>query len=129
MPQAADRLRRTSPFLGPALLCMLIPSAGLAQGVPPEGMPRPNWPSSEFHGVPDGATGKPIPCRCLFKGEAFRLGSIVCMNTAVGTVLTICDLVQNTTSWVPSAQRCTTSGVPQTRRFSAVPAPARLPLE
>jgi hypothetical protein len=134
MAQTADKIFSGLPLVGLVLLGVVVLSAsGLAQVATPESMPRPNWPSSKFHGVPDGATGKPIPCRCLFKGEAFQLGAVVCMNTAKGTVLTMCDLVQNTTSWVPSTQACTTSfldlGLPQMRRFSLVSDRPRLPLE
>jgi hypothetical protein len=73
----------------------------------PLGLPPPNYPTSPHRGVIDGWTGKPIPCRCRFAGKSFELGSIVCMSTHVGTVLTRCDLVGNNTSWMPSRQPCT----------------------
>ena len=66
----------------------------------PAGLPPPNFPI-------DGWTGKPIPCRCRFEGKQLELGTIVCMSTHVGTVLTRCDIVGNNTSWVPSREPCT----------------------
>jgi hypothetical protein len=69
---------------------------------------EPQWKSSPFHGVM-GGDGKVIPCRCLFQGNAYKLGEKVCMNTPNGTVLTECDLQQNNTSWVPTNDVCTIS--------------------
>lgn len=80
------------------------PSAGATD--PPEGLPPENWPTSPHRGVIDGWTGKPIPCRCRFNGQSYQLGTIVCMTTHVGTVLTRCDIVGNNTSWMPSKQPC-----------------------
>ena len=73
----------------------------------PRGLPPPNFPTSPHRGVIDGWTGKPIPCRCRFDGKSFELGSIVCMSTHVGTVLTRCDIFGNNTSWMPSREPCT----------------------
>lgn len=81
------------------------PNAG-PQGVP-KGLPPPNYPTSPHRGVIDGWTGKPIPCRCRFDGQSFELGSIVCMSTHLGIVLTRCDIVGNNTSWMPSREPCT----------------------
>jgi hypothetical protein len=69
---------------------------------------RPNWPTSPYHGAMDG-NGRRIPCQCLFRGHAHPLGTTVCMTTHKGTVLTVCDLVQNNSSWVPTDQPCTVS--------------------
>jgi hypothetical protein len=74
---------------------------------PPPGLPPENWPTSPHRGVIDGWTGKPIPCRCRFNGQSYQLGTIACMTTHVGTVLTRCDIVGNNTSWMPSKQPCT----------------------
>lgn len=81
------------------------PAEGAAEA--PLGLPAPNWPGSPHRGVIDGWTGKPIPCRCRFGGKSFELGSVVCMTTHLGTVLTRCDIVGNNTSWMPSRQPCT----------------------
>ena len=81
------------------------PSTGPSAG--PKGLPTPNYPSSPHRGVIDGWTGKPIPCRCRFEGKQLELGTIVCMSTHLGTVLTRCDLVGNNTSWMPSREPCT----------------------
>ncbi len=70
--------------------------------------PEPAWKTSPFHGV-TGGDGNIIPCRCLYKGTAYRLGEKVCMTTHLGTVITECDLIQNNTSWIPSNEPCTTS--------------------
>ena len=97
-----------------------------------EGPRRPNWPSSEYHGKIDG-NGNPIPCRCLFKGQSFKLGTTVCMNTHKGTVMAECDLVQNNTSWVPTDAPCTISQAPPVGGSAAgvavALAPVQLPLE
>jgi hypothetical protein len=85
----------------------LAPAAALA-----DEPRRPNWPSSEFHRKLDG-NGSVIPCRCLFRDRSHPLGTTVCMNTHKGTVLTICDLVQNNTSWVPTDEPCTISLLPE----------------
>lgn len=74
----------------------------------PTGGGQPNWKSSPFHGV-TGGDGNIIPCRCLYKGTAYKLGEKVCMTTHLGTVITECDLIQNNTSWIPSNEPCTTS--------------------
>ena len=76
---------------------------------PPAGVsPQSEWRSSPFHGVV-GGDGNVIPCRCLFRGTAYKLGERVCMNTHLGTVIAECDLQQNNTSWIPTAEACTTS--------------------
>lgn len=85
-----------------------------AQGVPAESAPgkpqtsEPAWKTSPFHGV-IGGDGNVIPCRCLFRGQAYRLGERVCMQTHVGTVMAECDLQQNNTSWIPTSEACTIS--------------------
>jgi hypothetical protein len=71
--------------------------------------PPPAWPTSPFHGVISGATGEPIPCRCRFKGGAYRLGDTVCMATHLGVQLARCDLILNNTSWVPTGVPCSMS--------------------
>jgi hypothetical protein len=68
----------------------------------------PAWPTSPFHGVIDGG-GKPIPCRCRFGGNAYKLGDTVCMSTYLGVQLARCDLALNNTSWVPTGVPCTMS--------------------
>ena len=107
---------------GPALLAVV---AGLVIGTPPvvhaqqqpgaaqtapapPGEPAEQWRTSPFHGVIDG-DGKLIQCRCLFRGQEYKLGEKVCMNTHLGTVMTMCDLQLNNTSWVPTREACTTS--------------------
>lgn len=75
----------------------------------PAAEPGEAWKSSPFHGVIDPSTGLPIPCLCLFKGQKFKLGEAVCMNTHVGTVIARCDLLYNNTTWVPTTQSCTIS--------------------
>jgi hypothetical protein len=60
--------------------------------------------------TPDGWTGLPIPCRCLYQGKAFKLGDIVCMRTHVGIVMTRCEMFLNNTAWMPTSEACTISG-------------------
>ena len=113
--------RRSLPFkLAPLFKLALIAAAAtsltlqarlLAQDgkAPPAGVsPQSEWRSSPFHGVV-GGDGNVIPCRCLFRGTAYKLGERVCMNTHLGTVIAECDLQQNNTSWIPTAEACTTS--------------------
>lgn len=64
--------------------------------------------------VIDGWTGLPIPCRCRYQGQAYRLGDVVCMSTHLGTVLTRCELFLNNTSWMPTREPCTLSSAPST---------------
>lgn len=90
---------------------LALNASTLAQGAtdPPAGAPpEAGWKSSPFHGV-IGGDGNVIPCRCLFRGTAYKLGERVCMNTHLGTVITECDLQLNNTSWIPTKEPCTTS--------------------
>jgi len=80
--------------------------------------PAPAWPTSPFHGVISGATGEAIPCRCRFRGTAYRLGDTVCMTTPLGVQFARCDLFLNNTSWIPTGEPCTMS------RLDVVPAQA-----
>jgi hypothetical protein len=86
---------------------------------------KPEWPSSEFHGKIDG-NGNPIPCRCLFQGQSYRLGESVCMNTYKGRMMAECDLAQNNTSWVPTDKPCTISRHNEGRSQSAAVRPLQL---
>lgn len=78
---------------------------------PPPAAPGEAWKSSPFHGAIDGS-GRLIPCICRFRGQEFRLGAAVCMNTHVGTVIARCDLLYNNTTWVPTSEPCTVSRAP-----------------
>ena len=89
------------------------------------------WRTSPFHGAISGATGEPIPCLCRFRGQNFKLGDRVCMQTPDGIVITRCDMLLNNTTWVPTDESCTMSRrletLPQTRKsasavFRSVPA-------
>jgi hypothetical protein len=72
--------------------------------------------------VIDGWTGLPIPCRCRFQGETYRLGDLVCMSTYQGVVMTRCELFLNNTSWQPTKQPCTISEAKQSR-LAGIPVP------
>lgn len=87
---------------------MLLATAVLAQQPPSPGEEAPNYPHSPFHGARDG-DGRIIPCRCRSGGQDYRLGDKVCMRTPVGTVLARCDLIDNNTSWIPTATPCEVS--------------------
>jgi hypothetical protein len=108
------RLRRVAMLAAGSALALSMPAIAVrAQTAtpPPNSGPPPatsQWQTSPFHGV-IGGDGKVIPCRCLFRGTAYRLGEKVCMNTPQGTVMTECDLQQNNTSWVPTSEPCTIS--------------------
>jgi hypothetical protein len=71
--------------------------------------PGEAWRSSPFHGVPNAATGRNIPCVCVYRGKEYRLGEAVCMNTHLGTLVTRCDLSLNNTTWAPTTEPCTIS--------------------
>ena len=97
-------------LLGPGSTGEQSDSAAATSGPPPA------WPTSRFHGVISGATGEPIPCRCRFQGNAYRLGDTVCMSTPLGVQFARCDLFLNNTSWIPTGEPCTMS------RLDVVPA-------
>src|SRR5262245_13379807 len=98
------RIRLVSAAAAAAIVLALTSSSS-AVDPSPEGSaiggPSPSWPTSPFHGVISGATGEVIPCRCRFRGTAYRLGDTVCMTTHLGVQLARCDLLLNNTSWVP----------------------------
>jgi hypothetical protein len=93
-----------------ALAVVFAAVASLAQSPqPPAGEA---WRTSPYHGVIDGATGQPIPCRCRYRDREYRLGEAVCMNTHVGTVIARCDLHLNNTTWAPTTDACVISARP-----------------
>ena len=71
--------------------------------------------------VIDGLTGRPIPCRCRYAGRTYQLGDVVCMRTHLGTVLTRCELYLNNTSWMPTREPCTISGLSSATLLAALP--------
>jgi hypothetical protein len=93
-------------------LALVLPAEAVDQGTTNSG-PPPAWPTSPYHGVISSATGEPIPCRCRFRGNAYRLGDTVCMTTHLGVQLARCDLFLNNTSWVPTGVPCTMSLLPR----------------
>ena len=84
---------------------------------------QPAYPTSPYHGMING-DGQVIPCRCRFQGHEFRVGEEVCMSTHLGVVMTRCDLMQNNTSWVPTARACTISRAPGATVVSTLAAEA-----
>ena len=99
----------------PAILCTMLTAAVLAD------TSVEAWRTSPFHGVPNAATGLPIPCRCRYQGRDVVLGTRVCMNMPNGTVMARCDLLLNNTTWVPTDVPCNLNSRNQ---FSPVPAVA-----
>ena len=114
---------------------VLLAGLGLAAAIPAlqaqQAAPGEAWKSSPFHGVPNAATGKNIPCVCVFRGKEYRLGEAVCMQTHVGTVVTKCDLLLNNTTWAPTTEACNVSQARPPQRFACVvPVPgSRTPIE
>ena len=101
----------------------LVSSASFAQqpAAPPwPSAEQPAYPASPYRGVTDGF-GRTIPCRCRFQGQEYPLGDLVCMTTPVGVVMTRCDLMQNNTSWVPTATPCTLSRAREGGRLALGP--------
>ena len=113
---ASARIGLVSAVAAAAIALALASSGG---AVEPDGSvvggPPASWPTSPFHGVISGATGEVIPCRCRFRGNAYRLGDTVCMSTPLGVQLARCDLLLNNTSWVPMGVPCTMSLLPARR--------------
>ena len=104
--------------------------AGMAGFATASDLPTPGeaWRSSPFHGVPNAATGRNIPCVCVYRGREYRLGESICMQTHVGTVITRCDLSLNNTTWAPTTEPCTVSRAPAVMQFAcAVPRDASRP--
>lgn len=98
-------------FLATAAVTLTNTGSAVGQSVkdpPASAAPQAEWKTSPFHGV-IGGDGNVIPCRCLYRGNAYKLGERVCMATHLGTVMTECDLQQNNTSWMPTTEACTTS--------------------
>lgn len=89
-----------------------------AHAEPKPGAPDPRITPGQ---VIDGWTGKPIPCRCRYGGQNYKLGDVVCMRTHLGTVLTRCELFLNNTSWMPTREPCTISGLTSGTFAAAVP--------
>jgi hypothetical protein len=102
---ALRQRRRSGLAIGIAIgfvLATLSARAEPGQTIPPDLRITPGQ-------VIDGWTGLPIPCRCRYQGQTYRLGDTVCMNTHLGTVLTRCELFMNNTSWMPSREPCAIS--------------------
>jgi hypothetical protein len=89
---------------------VLIAGSPLLAEEPPGSPVQPYFLTSPYHGVTDG-NGNTIPCRCRFKDRAYRLGELVCMPTALGSVFARCDLLLNNTSWVPTGTPCQVSAI------------------
>jgi hypothetical protein len=108
---ASARIGLVSAVAAAAIALALASASGAVE--PSPGGSAPSWPASPFHGVISGATGEVIPCRCRFRGNAYRLGDTVCMTTHLGVQLARCDLLLNNTSWVPIGVPCTMSLLPR----------------
>jgi len=80
----------------------------------PPAAPAPRWQSAPN----DGWSPPEIPCNCLFRGRSYEVGTVVCMDTPQGTMLTRCDKVLNNTSWMPTGEACTISLGPGSRRLA-----------
>jgi hypothetical protein len=115
---------------------LLFAAACVTANVGKADTPAPGeaWRTSPFHGVPNAATGRNIPCVCVYRGREYRLGDAVCMTTHVGTVVTRCDLNLNNTTWAPTTEPCNLSSRPAplprfserfTSRFACAPAALR----
>jgi hypothetical protein len=64
------------------------------------------WKTSPFHGMPNAATGKNVPCVCRYKGSKLPLGAEVCWTTLNDMMLSRCDLLFNNTTWAPTTNPC-----------------------
>jgi hypothetical protein len=100
--------RTRSVFIRVVLMALSVHAIGVTGSVA-DPAPGEAWKSSPHHGVIDGATGKPIPCRCRFKDRDFRLGDSVCMSTHLGVVIARCDMILNNTTWAPTSEPCAVS--------------------
>ena len=96
---------RRAGVLGGILLALCLAgslAAPLRAAEPGAAEPEKNWPTSPYHGRIDGATGRPIPCRCRFEEKLLPLDSEACM---FGQLMR-CDLSQNVTSWIRTGKQC-----------------------
>lgn len=89
---------------GLVLLAQPLSSQTSSGGSSPK--PGEAWKFSPFHGVPNAATGRNIPCSCRSQGRDFRLGERVCLRTHLGMVIAVCDLVLNNSSWILTDEPC-----------------------
>lgn len=115
------RLRATTVA---ALLAASLPLAGACPAAAEPIWTGPREPNLMPGQVIDGWTGLPIPCRCRYQGQTYKLGDVVCMSTHVGVVMTRCELFMNNTSWVPTREPCTISAAPGRAPALAMSAPA-----
>lgn len=101
----AWRHRIFAPVSLAAIVCIAISRPGFAEPAQSASLDPRITPGQ----VIDGWTGLPIPCRCRYRGQVYRLGDVICMSTHVGKVLTRCELFLNNTSWMPTKEPCTVS--------------------
>ncbi len=104
--------RRTTAYLlllAAAAFTASLASVPMARLRAESPAPGEAWRTSPHHGVLNGATGKPIPCRCRYRDREYQLGEAVCMTTHVGTVIARCDLLLNNTTWAPTTDACVIS--------------------
>lgn len=96
-------------LVGAAAMVLVVAQAVAEE--PGKSAPKPGeaYKSSPYHRVPNAATGQFIPCTCLFRGRSFRVGERVCMTTHKGTVITVCDLELNNSTWIPTEETCEVS--------------------
>lgn len=95
--------------LAGASAMLLTLSGAIADDAKPAPKPGEAYKTSPFHRVPNAATGQFIPCTCKFRGRDFRVGERVCMSTYKGTVITVCDLELNNSTWIPTEETCEVS--------------------
>jgi len=48
----------------------------------------------------------PIDCWCRAQGRIFAPGESICLSTAQGPRLALCEMVTNVMSWVPTERSC-----------------------
>lgn len=109
-------------LFAPVPLAAIVGIATSHAGFCEPGQSSPPDPRITPGQVIDGWTGLPIPCRCRFRGQTYRLGDVICMSTHLGKVLTRCELFLNNTSWMPTKEPCTVSqSDPAVQRASVSP--------
>ncbi|HRD76053.1 MAG TPA: hypothetical protein PK264_08940 [Hyphomicrobiaceae bacterium] len=114
------QFRWISAALFPIALAAALGGA-VAQS-PTPAPPAPGGPQTpRFNATPgDGWSPPEIDCKCIYKGRAYSVGSVVCMDMPQGAVLTTCGMVLNNTSWQPSAEPCHTSWRLRGLRFAVL---------
>ncbi len=60
-----------------------------------------------------------IECTCRANGANYRLGDQVCLSTATGPRLAVCEMAQNMTNWGVTKNLCPTASRLEKKKLAA----------